>query len=128
MDPRDRAEALLSRARERGTSVVTPDNMVSPMDASNTQQIPGAQVDALDAEHDPDTTTVLPSSVIEEHVHHLAEPNPTTPLEESVPSQSSQDERQDAPRTEQSGELDGLVPTRTTQTGRSNLQNRLEGH
>ena len=40
MDPRDRADAALARARARGAFVVTPDDAVSPMDAKNTQQIP----------------------------------------------------------------------------------------
>ncbi len=62
MDPRDRADAVLARAQARG-GVVTPDNQASPMDAANTQQIPRRVVDRLDT--DPDTTTKLPSSLIE---------------------------------------------------------------
>lgn len=121
MDPRDQADALLSRARERSGGVVTPDNMVSPMDASNTQQIPGSMVSKIDEETDPDSTTVLPSSMIEQHVHHLAEPNPTTPLEQDTSSAAATAENQ--PQVQH----DGLIPTRTQQAGRSNLQNRLEG-
>lgn len=90
MDPRDRADALLARARSRGAFVVTPDNMTSPMDASSTQQIAAAVVSGLD----PDTTTQLPASLIEENdhplaygtrtqpsPHPLAQPTPTRPLE-----------------------------------------------
>jgi len=90
MDPRDRADALLARARSRGAFVVTPDNMTSPMDASSTQQIARAVVSGLD----PDTTTQLPASLIEENdhplvastrtqpsPHPLAQPAPTRPME-----------------------------------------------
>ncbi|MFD2466514.1 hypothetical protein [Amycolatopsis silviterrae] len=90
MDPRDRADALLARARSRGAFVVTPDNMTSPMDSSSTQQISRAVVSGLD----PDTTTQLPASLIEENdhplaggaqtqpsPHPLAQPTPTRPLE-----------------------------------------------
>ncbi|MGW7534641.1 hypothetical protein [Amycolatopsis sp. NPDC054798] len=90
MDPRDRADALLARARSRGAFVVTPDNMTSPMDSSSTQQISASVVSGLD----PDTTTQLPASLIEENdhplaggtrtqpsPHPLAQPTPTRPLE-----------------------------------------------
>ena len=60
MDPRDRAEAALARARARGAHVVTPDDAVSPMDAANTLQIPRIVVDSLDA-GSPDTTMILPA-------------------------------------------------------------------
>ena len=60
MDPRDRAEAALARARARGAHVVTPDDAVSPMDAANTLQIPRVVVDALDS-GSPDTTMILPA-------------------------------------------------------------------
>ncbi|MCS7481707.1 hypothetical protein ACFFQW_45295 [Umezawaea endophytica] len=60
MDPRDRADALLARARARGAHVVTPDNMTSPMDSSATQQIPRAVVNAVDPrELDPESTMVI---------------------------------------------------------------------
>lgn len=117
MDPREQANVLLAQARARSAHVVTPDNMVSPMDASNTQQIPGAVIAAA-AEEDPDATTVVPSSVIEQHVHPLAEANPTQPLQHGteVPQVSSG-----------ANELDGIIPTRTTNTGRSIVQSRLDG-
>ncbi|WP_020662524.1 hypothetical protein [Amycolatopsis benzoatilytica] len=98
MDPRDRADALLARARSRGAFVVTPDNMTSPMDASSTQQISRAVVSGLD----PDTTTQLPASLIEENdhplaagtrtqpsPHPLAQPTPTRPLEAPGPQGSN---------------------------------------
>ncbi len=64
MDPRDRADAALARARARSAFVVTPDDAVSPMDATNTQQIPRAVVRALDTNGpDGDTTMVIASGV-----------------------------------------------------------------
>lgn len=113
MDPREQADTLLAQARARSRAVVTPDNMTSPMDASNTQQIPGSVVSELD-EGDPDATTVVPSEIIAEHAHPLAEPNPTRPL-------------RDEPAVEPAEQFEGMVPTRTNQTGRSEVQSRLEG-
>jgi hypothetical protein len=60
MDPRDRADAILARARARGAFVVTPESAVSPMDAANTLQIPRAVVSAAD-ERDAETTMVVPA-------------------------------------------------------------------
>jgi hypothetical protein len=60
MDPRDRADAMLARARARGRNIVTPDNMTSPMDASDTLQIPRTLVNAVDPRLDPDSTMILP--------------------------------------------------------------------
>jgi hypothetical protein len=147
MDPRDRADALLARARSRGAFVVTPDNMTSPMDASNTQQIARAVVAGLD-QQDPDTTTQLPASLIEENDHPLTGYNPTTPLE--VPGGSSQQATKPQPvaaqqvttplvprpqakpvpsplREPTEEELTGLVPTVKQNNGRSNLSRRLDG-
>ncbi|APU17330.1 MULTISPECIES: hypothetical protein [Actinoalloteichus] len=62
MDPRDRADETLARARARGAFVITPDNATSPMDAASTVQIPRSVVTANDPvnpapDHDP--TVVL---------------------------------------------------------------------
>jgi len=81
MDPRDRADALLARAQARGAFVVTPDNATSPMDSSNTQQIPRSMVDDIDHAQDPDTTGRIAASVIEENDHPLAGAQPTKRLE-----------------------------------------------
>ncbi|HWC81273.1 MAG TPA: hypothetical protein VG756_15070 [Pseudonocardiaceae bacterium] len=80
MDPRDRAEATLARARARGAFVVTPDDAVSPMDAANTLQIPRAVVDALDSEN-PDSTMVIPADTANGQ-------QPTQPLPPRQPAQS----------------------------------------
>ena len=59
MDPRERADAALARARARGAYVVTPDDAVSPMDASSTIQIPRAVVNSVDEAND---TMVIPAA------------------------------------------------------------------
>lgn len=137
MDPRERADALLSRAQERA-GVVTPDNMVSPMDASNTQKIPGSVVRDLDPDQDPDTTTKLPQSLIESndtHLHEQAETTkldlfsdtstttPLNPLPRKAAEQAA-DGQQAEPDVEDAG---GLVPTTRTRQGKSELARRLEG-
>ncbi|QRP45111.1 hypothetical protein [Amycolatopsis sp. FDAARGOS 1241] len=134
MDPRDRADALLARARSRGAFVVTPDNMTSPMDASNTQQIPRAVVKELD-QQDPDTTTQLPASLIEENDEHpLAKQTSTQPLATPAPQVTTplvprpQAAPVASPLKEQADEeLTGLVPTIKQNSGRSNLSRRLDG-
>ncbi|MBK1788872.1 hypothetical protein [Prauserella cavernicola] len=116
MDPRDRADAVLIRAQARD-GVVTPDNMTSPMDAANTQQIPASVVQWLDTEEDPDTTTKLSAAFIQSSDSHLADSQPTSRL--------------DAPEAEDAGpeetEISGLVPTTRTKQAQSTMARRLEG-
>lgn len=127
MDPRDRADALLSRAQARDGYVVTPQNATSPMDAANTQQIARSVVSGAD--DDPDSTTVVSSSVIEAN-DHLAEPQPTTPLStESEPKPTVRLGRKPRPAPVsdvEEEELGGLIPT-TKQRSRSNVAKRLDG-
>lgn len=61
MDPRDRADQALARARERRAYVVTPETAISPMDAQSTIQIPRAAVRAADSgeRRDPESTVVI---------------------------------------------------------------------
>lgn len=112
MDPRDRADALLARAQSRGAFVVTPDVATSPMDASTTQQIPRSVVDEIDKQ-DPDTTAVVPASVIESVQSSLATAKPDT--------------RVDLKPVRREEKVDGLVPTTTTESGASDFARRLEG-
>ena len=116
MDPRDRADALLARAQARGAFVVTPDNATSPMDAANTQQIPRSVVDKIDRGEDPDTTAVVPSSVIDSVQGKLLDTKPDTRV----------DLRPVRPEPEEQ-QVEGLIPTTTQSTGRSDLSRRLEG-
>ncbi|WP_408640277.1 hypothetical protein [Saccharomonospora saliphila] len=96
------------------------------MDASNTQQIPRRVVDRIDAEPDPDTTTKLPSSLIEandvaawgeapgERDSHLATAQPTTPLTRPTAGSVPTAESVSAPesgRGPESGSTTGPVPT-----------------
>jgi hypothetical protein len=60
MDPRERADAALARARARGAFVVTPESAISPMDAANTLQLPRIVIADNDARPDPDATVVVP--------------------------------------------------------------------
>lgn len=61
MDPRNRADETLARARARGAFVVTPDNATSPMDASTTVRIPRSVVNGSDRDtRDPDSTMAIP--------------------------------------------------------------------
>ncbi len=62
MDPRERADAALARARARGPFVVTPESAISPMDAANTLQLPRIVIAENDDRRDPDATLVVPLS------------------------------------------------------------------
>lgn len=137
MDPLDRADALLHRAQARGAYVVTPESAISPMDASNTQQIPREVVRGADARIvDPDATTIVTDDEIrEQDEHHLAEAAPTTTLEQAReqavrqaaaarPEPDEPDE--DAVEVEEE-ELDGFLPTTTKRMKPKLVSRRLEG-
>lgn len=112
MDPRERADALLARARARGAFVVTPEDAKSPMDAANTQQIPRSVVDRIDHDEDGEITAVVPSSVIDS-VDNREKPGTRVGF---------------APVDPDEEEVAGLIPTTTRQnTGPSELSRRLEG-
>ncbi|MFD2422046.1 hypothetical protein [Amycolatopsis pigmentata] len=115
MDPLERADALLARARARGAFVVTPEDATSPMDAANTQQIPRSVVNQIDRGEDPETTAVVPSSVIESVQESLRKPDTRVDLPAV---------RADHPWEDQVG---GLLPTTTQTNGQSDLARRLEG-
>lgn len=117
MDPRERADVALARARARGAFVVTPDDAVSPMDAANTLQIPRSVVAAADQQ---DSTMVIPAATVNGQT-----PPPYPRQQPPAPGYPQQQpEAQPPPR-----QLDGLVPT-TQQPGtqRSMLSRRLDGH
>lgn len=111
MDPRERADAILARARARGAYVVTPDSATSPMDAAATIQIPRMVV--RNADNDPEVTAVFP----------IADELPA--IAQEAATQSLASPPRPAPPPEQIG---GILPT-TTQPGidRSNLSRRLDG-
>jgi hypothetical protein len=81
MDPLERADAALARARARGAFVVTPESAISPMDAANTLQIPRIVVSDNDQlRTDPDATLVVPFSEVAAGVAREAR------QEESIPA------------------------------------------
>jgi hypothetical protein len=75
MDPRERADATLARARARGAFVVTPESAISPMDAANTLQLPRIVIADNDERPDPDATLVVPLSEVrpEENIPAIAQ-------------------------------------------------------
>jgi hypothetical protein len=136
MDPRERADAALARARARGAYVVTPEDAISPMDAANTLQIPRVVVSALDNQQpDPEATMVVG--------HPLADPQPTQrqpsprkpqpqPYPSSPPQQQQQQvpppPRQGPPLEQEQDQPEGMVPTVKKQPSqRPTMSQRLDG-
>jgi hypothetical protein len=126
MDPRDRADAMLARARARGRNIVTPDNMTSPMDSSDTQQIPRALVNAVDPRRDPDSTMILAPAQMGQHQqqrppHHAPQqPMPTQPMPQQQPPADDAEITQVV--------RPGLIPTVSNhQQSRNSLTQRLSG-
>ncbi|TVT17238.1 hypothetical protein FNH05_36185 [Amycolatopsis rhizosphaerae] len=105
------------------------------MDASNTQQIPRDVVNRIDRGEDPDTTAVVPASVIDSVQGSLPE-KPGTRVDLSPVTQPLRHPRAQAGQAQpparsqaqaQEREVEGLIPTTTQSTGRSDLSRRLEG-
>ncbi|HEX7661629.1 MAG TPA: hypothetical protein VF444_19320 [Pseudonocardiaceae bacterium] len=147
MDPLDRADAALARARARGSFVVTPDDAISPMDAASTLQIPRAMVNALDQERPTESTrlrnegTITGITPVIQPAAPPARPQyrqnpPTQPMPTAGYAAAEQQPMPPAPPAPPAlaeepptqHTVDGLVPT-VTQTGtqRSMLSRRLEG-
>ena len=137
MDPRERADATLARARARGAYVVTPESAISPMDATSTQQIPRAVVSAIDgSEGDPEATMVVPASAIGGR-HHAGDNTPAIMQEASTQALPAPSRPRDQslswappapPAPPEPEEVDGLVPTvKQPPATRSSLSQRLDG-
>ena len=137
MDPRDRADAILARARARGAFVVTPESAVSPMDAANTLQIPRAVVAAAD-ERDSETTMVVPAVSARDELPAIAQEALTDVVAVPHPGPRSRQRRleqhqsmlaaQAAARAAAEPEVvDGLVPTVKEPPAGESLSRRLEG-
>jgi nicotinamidase-related amidase len=134
MDPRERADAALARARARGAFVVTPDDAISPMDATSTQQIPRSVVAAAD---NADNTMVIARSQINQAYQQTQAYQQSPAYQQSQPYQQGQPQQQypveqpypepeepPAPRP-----VDGLVPTvQQPSPQRSLLSRRLDGN
>src|SRR5207244_2088047 len=147
MDPRDRADALLARARARG-GVVTPENATSPMDSLKTVQIPRAAVTGADRRHDdPDATMILPPGAVIGHrggqqppqypqpgqpQHPQQQPpqpqQPQPPHHQPPQQQPQQHQPQQQSQPSQERQLPGLVPTvQHAPVRRQSLAERLNG-
>jgi hypothetical protein len=141
MDPRDRADAILARARARGAFVVTPESAVSPMDAANTLQIPRAVVNAADdRERDAETTMVVPAVRPQEELPAIAQEALTDVVAVPHPGPRSRQRRleqhqsmlaaQAAARAAAESvpeQVDGLVPTVKHPPVPGSLSERLDG-
>ncbi|MGH3438575.1 MAG: hypothetical protein ACRDRN_19155 [Sciscionella sp.] len=119
MDPRDRADAMLARARARRGYIVTPEDAVSPMDAANTLQIPRSVVAAADHPPDVERTTSIPAPA----------PRGEVPQAPAATEPPSTEVTQPLPTQEPAGRpVDGMVPTvQEAQAGRRTLSQRLGG-
>jgi hypothetical protein len=139
MDPRERADATLARARARGAFVVTPESAISPMDAASTLQIPRAMVSAIDRrDNDPEATMVVPAvgqvpAPATEPIPAIAQEASTqvlTPRRQPIEGQTNPltwapPAPQPPPEPEH---VEGLIPTvKHPPTNRSNLSQRLDG-
>jgi hypothetical protein len=114
MDPRERADAALARARARGAFVVTPDDAISPMDAASTLQIPRSVIAAAD---NAENTLVIARSQINQ-VYQQTQPH--YPVEPPYP---------DPEEPQATRPVDGLVPTmQQPSPQRSLLSRRLDGN
>ena len=139
MDPRERADAALARARARGAYVVTPEDAISPMDAASTLQIPRIVVSSLDQRDnsDPETTMVVPQP------HPLAQsqptqsqPSPRQPRPQPYPPQQHHQQQphqhpgppRQQQHPEQEQQPDGMVPTASQPPKqRPTMSQRLDG-
>ena len=157
MDPLERADAALARARARGAWVVTPESAISPMDAANTLQIPRIVVSDNDQlRTDPDATLVVPFSEVaagvarqEESIPAIAQESFTDVVSSPPGIRSRQRRIEDAraraaaprqPGPEQEAtpapapaqppqaEMDGMIPTtQQPPTPPGSLSERLDG-
>lgn len=147
MDPRERADATLARARARGAFVVTPEDAISPMDATSTQQIPRSLVSAIDRrENDPEATMVVPASAFRGGRHYAVpaqgevvdDEGPAIAQEASTQMLPSPARPQDPqlswappqpPPPPEPEVVEGLIPTtkQPPPSTRSSLSQRLDG-
>jgi hypothetical protein len=157
MDPLERADAALARARARGAWVVTPESAISPMDAANTLQIPRIVVSDNDQlRTDPDATLVVPISEVaaglarqEESIPAIAQESFTDVVSSPPGIRSRQRRIEDAraraagprqpgpeqeaipapaPAKPQPEEMDGMIPTtKRPPTAPGSLSERLDG-
>ncbi|HET9140907.1 hypothetical protein [Actinophytocola sp.] len=136
MDPRERADAALARARARGAYVVTPESATSPMDAASTLQIPRTVVSAIDR-GDPESTLSIPAVRPEEELpaiaqeaatQSLASPPPRRPSEPARPAAAALSWAPPVAPDPEPERVEGLIPTvKQPPARRSSLSQRLDG-
>jgi hypothetical protein len=136
MDPRERADAALARARARGAFVVTPEDAISPMDAASTLQIPRIVVSSLDQQGGDSEATMVVQ-------HPLADSQPTQSRPSPRPPHQQQQQQpyapqhhhhhqpgppRQAPPPEQEQQPEGMVPTvHQPPKPRPTMSQRLDG-
>jgi hypothetical protein len=124
MDPRERADAALARARARGAFVVTPDDAISPMDAASTLQIPRSVIAAAD---NAENTLVIARSQINQ-VYQQTQPQQPQ-LQQHRPVEPLYPDYPDPEEPQATRPVDGLVPTmQQPSPQRSLLSRRLDGN
>jgi hypothetical protein len=130
MDPRERADAALARARARGAYVVTPEDAISPMDASATIQIPRVVVAGLDERQaDPEATMVVQHPLAQSQPTQ-SQPSPRPPFPQQqghgYAQAPPQPRQRDAEPEQQQPE--GMVPTvKQPPKPRRTMSERLDG-
>ena len=141
MDPRERADAALARARARGAYVVTPEDAISPMDASATIQIPRVVVASLDERQgDPEATMVVQHPLAQSQpTQSQPSPRPPFPAQQhgqgygqghQVPQQQQQPQPRprEAEPEQQQQQPEGMVPTvQQKPKPRRTMSERLDG-
>ena len=133
MDPRERADAALARARARGAFVVTPEDAISPMDAASTLQIPRVVVAALDNQQPDAEATMVVGHPLSDPQPTQRHPSPRKPQPyPNAPQQHPAPPPRQAPPPEQEQERDqqpeGMVPTVKKQPSpRPTMSQRLDG-
>ena len=133
MDPRERADAALARARARGAFVVTPEDAISPMDAASTLQIPRVVVAALDNQQPDAEATMVVGHPLSDPQPTQRHPSPRKP--QPYPNAPQQHQHQappprqaSPPEQEQDQQPEGMVPTVKKQPSpRPTMSQRLDG-
>jgi hypothetical protein len=140
MDPRERADAALARARARGAFVVTPEDAISPMDAASTLQIPRIVVSSLDQQGNDAESTMVVQHPLAQSQPTQSQPSPRPPQQQHHHQQQHQPYApqqqhhhqpgppRQAPPPEQEQQPEGMVPTvQQPPKPRPTMSQRLDG-
>ncbi len=136
MDPRERADAALARARARGAFVVTPEDAISPMDAASTLQIPRIVVSSLDQQQgNENEQTMVVQHPLAQSQPTQSQPSPRPPHQPYAPPQQHhhpQQQQHPSPLPRQASpqehDPEGKVPTvQQPPKPRRTMSERLDG-